>query len=179
VYIPPGIPVYFNRTDVKKAIHAPDISWSLCANNPVIIGPNGPDDDHQNDTSLDPIQHVLPQVIEHTNRVLVANGDLDFIIITNGTLLAIQNMTWNGKLGFQEKPSTPILITEPDLAYEAIFDANWYNGWDDPQGTLGIQHFERGLLWAETFQAGHEEPAYQPRSAYRHLEWVLGRIDAL
>ncbi|PMD46844.1 alpha/beta-hydrolase [Hyaloscypha variabilis F] len=106
----------------------------------------------------------LPQVIEHTNRVLVANGDLDFVIITNGTLLAIQNMTWNGKLGFQEKPSAPIIITEPDLQYE---------------GTVGVQHYERGLMWAETYLSGHMEPEYQPRTSYRHIQWVLGRINQL
>lgn len=101
------------------------------------------------------------------------------IIITNGTLLSIQNMTWNGELGFQTEPSTPIIITEPDLQYEAAFDANGYNGLDDPQGYMGIQHYERGLMWAETFQAGHMQPEYQPRSSYRHIEWVLGRIDTL
>ena len=51
---------------------------------------------HQSDTSPDPIQKVLPQVIESTNRVLVGNGNLDMVIITNGTLMSIQNMTWNG-----------------------------------------------------------------------------------
>jgi carboxypeptidase D len=122
---------------------------------------------------------VLPQVIEHTNRVLVANGDLDFIIITNGTLLSIQNMTWNGKLGFQERPSTPIVITEPDLQYGAVFEANGLAGVDDYQGIQGIQHFERGLMWAETFFSGHMQPEYQPRTSYRHISWVLGRIDSL
>lgn len=178
-YITPGLPVYFNRSDVKKAMNAPDISWYECSLGSVFVGTTGPDDNFEQDTSPDPIQSVLPKVIEHTNRVLVSNGGLDMVIITNGTLLAIQNMTWNGKLGFQSKPSTPIIITEPDLQYEAIFDANGYNGFDDPQGTMGVQHFERGLMWAETYQAGHMQPEYQPRSSYRHIQWVLGRINAL
>jgi len=179
-YITPGFPVYFDREDVKRAMHAPDIEWYECSVEPVFVSPTtGPDDDYQFDTSLDPIQSVLPKVIEHTNRVLISNGDLDMVIITNGTLLSIQNMTWNGKLGFQTQPCTPIIITEPDLMYEAVFDANGYNGLDDPQGTMGIQHYERGLMWAETYQSGHMQPAYQPRSSYRHIQWVLGRIDAL
>lgn len=45
------------------------------------------------DTSPDPIQHVLPRVIKATNRVLMSKDNLDMIIITNGTLLSIQNMT--------------------------------------------------------------------------------------
>ena len=101
------------------------------------------------------------------------------IIITNGTLMSIQNMTWNGQLGFQEQPSTPIIVTEPDLQYEGVFAANGAVGIDGPQGTLGIQHYERGLMWAETFLSGHMQPEFQPRVTYRHLEWVLGRIDAL
>jgi carboxypeptidase D len=44
---------------------------------------------------------------------------------------------------------------------------------------MGIQHYERGLMWAETYQCGHMEPQFQPRSSYRHLQWVLGRIDQL
>jgi carboxypeptidase D len=172
-YVTPGLGVYFDRADVKAAMHAPNIEWNIC-NSGVFIGSTSPDDNQENDTSLDPIQYVLPKVIEHTNRVLVANGDLDMIIITNGTLLAIQNMTWNGHLGFQSKPSTPIIITEPDLQYGALFD-----GSDNPQGTMGVQHYERGLMWAETYQSGHMQPEYQPRSSYRHIQWVLGRIDAL
>lgn len=43
----------------------------------------------------------------------------------------------------------------------------------------GIQHYERGLMWAETYQSGHMEPQFQPRVSYRHLQWVLKRIDVL
>lgn len=187
VYSPAGAPAtYFNRADVKAAIHAPStVDWAECAVHPVFVGGTevngyyngGPEG--EGDLSADPIQHVLPQVIEATNRVLVSNGDFDMIIITNGTLLSIQNMTWHGQLGFQEQPTTPIVITLPDLQYEAVFAANGAAGYDGPQGTMGIQHYERGLLWAETFLSGHMQPEFQPRVTYRHLEWVLGRINAL
>jgi hypothetical protein len=40
----------------------------------------------EGETSPDPIQSVLPQVIEATNRVLISNGDLDMSIIADGTL---------------------------------------------------------------------------------------------
>jgi carboxypeptidase D len=177
IYSYAGVPVYFNRTDVKKAMHAPmDIPWSECKG-PVFIGEGGPED--EGDSSANPIQKVLPQVIEATNRVLVANGDLDLEILTNGTLLSIQNMTWHGKLGFQSKPTTPITIKLPDLMYEEIFDVNDFTGFDNPKGTMGIQHYERGLMWAETFLSGHMEPQFQPRSSYRHLQWLLGHIEML
>ena len=136
------------------------VDWSECAG-PVFVGSGGPQD--EGDLSADPIQKVLPRVIEATNRVLVANGDLDLEILTNGTLLAIQNMTWNGKLGFQTAPSTPINIKLRDLQYESTFTASGFADIDDPQGVMGIQHYERGLLWAETYLSGHMEPQFQPR----------------
>lgn len=48
-------------------------------------------------------------------------------------------MTWNGKLGFQEQPSTPINITTPDLVYASVFAENGAAGWDGPQGIMGVQ----------------------------------------
>jgi len=160
-------------------MHAPEyVNWAECSVNPVIIGKGGPEMG-EGDNSADPIQKVLPQVIEATNRVLVSNGDLDMIILTNGTLLAIQNMTWNGKLGFNSAPSKPIDITLPDLEYLAVFAANGIPGWDGPQGIMGVQHYERGLMWAETYLSGHMQPEFQPRVTYRHIQWVLGHIDTL
>ena len=76
----PGLPVYFNRTDVKKAMHAPmDVEWLECKG-PVFIGSGGEYSDASpgsggpegyGDTSPDPIQGVLPRVIEATNRVFM------------------------------------------------------------------------------------------------------------
>lgn len=173
-----GQPVYFDRTDVKKAMHAPlHVEWAECSAGDVFLGNSGPM--ANGDLSLDPIQHVLPQVIEATNRVLVSNGDLDMIVLNNGTLLSIQNMTWNGNMGFQSQPSTPIVITLPDLQYGPAFIANGMPGLDNPQGTMGTQHFERGLMWAQTALSGHMQPQYQPRSSYRHLQWLLGHIETL
>jgi carboxypeptidase D len=75
-YTPKGAFVYPNRDDVKMAIHAPmNVNWSLCGvSDAVLIGDGGPQM-FEGDESPDPIQHVLPQVIESTNRVLVSNGD--------------------------------------------------------------------------------------------------------
>jgi carboxypeptidase D len=130
---------FFNRADVKKALHVSgNIDWAECTSTPVFVD--------NNDNSLDPIQEVLPKVIEHTNRVLVANGDYDYEIINDGTLLAIQNMTWNGELGFQKKPSQEIIIELPDLQWGPVFADNGLAGVDGPgQGTMGVQHYERGI----------------------------------
>lgn len=111
--------------------------------------------------------------------MLIANGALDMEILTNGTLLQIQNMTWNGALGFQSRPNTTITITLPDLQYQDLFVDQGFGDIDNPQGIMGVQHYERGLMWAETYLSGHMQPQFQPRSSYRHLQWLLGRIDAL
>ncbi|KAF2672312.1 alpha/beta-hydrolase [Microthyrium microscopicum] len=151
---------YFNRADVKAAFHAPSTTtWTECSNNNVFVGGYGRGPEGEGDLSADSIQKVLPQVLEATNRVIVGNGDYDMIIITNGTLLAIQNMTWNGDLGFQSKPATPVLL---------------------PDGSSGgVQHQERGLLWTESFKTGHMGPEYAPYIAYKQVQWLLGQIDTL
>ena len=169
-YIPEGASTYFDRSDVKQAIHAPEnVTWKICSDAPVL----------RRDTSAMSIEHVIPQVIEATNRMLISSGDLDMILITNGTLASIQNMTWNGQLGFQERPATPIEIQLVDLQYQSVFNDNGLNGVDGPQGVMGVQHFERGLMWAQTYLSGHMQPEFQPRVTYRHLEWLLGRTDTI
>jgi carboxypeptidase D len=153
-----GAQAYFDRADVRKALHAPTgPTWNECGSNP-FSGRGGPEG--EGDLSPDPIQGVLPQVVEATNRVLVANGDYDMIILTNGTLMSIQNMTWNGALGFQNAPVTPIMVPEQG-------------------GQMGVQHFERGLMWGQTYMSGHMQPQYQKIVAYRHLNWLLGYSETL
>ena len=152
-------PPYFDRADVKTALHAPSATrWALCGGK-VFTTSRGGGPQHRGDLSIDPIQGVLPQVIEATNRVLVTNGDYDMIIITNGTLISLQNMTWNGQLGFQEKPATLTKLPGLPLA--------------------GIHHFERGLMWSEAYKTGHMGPESAPELSYRHLEWLLGTRESL
>lgn len=179
-HVPPGWFVYFDRLDVKAALHAPPITWTACSPTPVYLARHslgGPQ--AQGDLSPDPIQHVLPKLIEATNRVLVANGDFDFMVLTNGTLLAIQNMTWGGEMGFQEQPHAPFIVDTPDVQWDQVFFSNGLWGYNGAQGTMGVQHFERGLMWVQTFMSGHMVPQSQPRAALKHLAWVLGRIDEL
>ena len=76
-------------------MHAPGHVEGLECKGPVFVGDDGPRD--EDNESPDPIQRVLPRVIEATNHVLVSNGALDFEILTKGTLTAIQNVTWDGR----------------------------------------------------------------------------------
>jgi carboxypeptidase D len=34
-------------------------------------------------------------------------------------------------------------------------------------------------MWAETYLSGYMEPEFQPRVTYRHIEWLLGRIEKI
>jgi carboxypeptidase D len=131
-YLYPGFgdKVYFDRADVKAAMHAPaNVTWTECTG---LAFNESANDAAFGDSSSDPIQVVLPRVIEATNRVLIASGDYDMELITDGTLMAIQNMTWGGMAGFQSKPSQKIIIELPDLQYASVFEASGFDGWDGP-----------------------------------------------
>lgn len=157
-----GGEIYFNRTDVQKAINAPVGAWEECSSDPVFV--NG------TDNSLPSGLSVLPGVIEYLNRTIIAHGSLDYVLIANGTLLMIQNMTWHGKQGFQEKPSSDFFV--PYHAEESL-------GTIAGAGVFGTTHTERGLTWVEVNLSGHMVPQYAPSAAYRQLEFLLGRIGSL
>lgn len=159
-YIPEGTGVYFNRTDVQKAINAPIQEWNECSNGVL-----------DTDTSPPSGLSVLPSVIERTNgRSIIAHGNLDFILIANGTLLMIQNMTWGGAQGFQTAPTEPFFVPYHSEASLSTLAAS---------GIMGTAHTERGLTWVEVAMSGHMVPQYQPSAAYRQLEFLLGRIESL
>jgi carboxypeptidase D len=59
-------PLYFDRQDVKQAIHAPlDVNWEECSN--INVFPHG-------DGSLPSALSVLPSVIEKSNRSVIVHG---------------------------------------------------------------------------------------------------------
>jgi carboxypeptidase D len=142
-------PIYFNRTDVKIAIHAPvDTEWLECTTTDVFP--------HQ-DSSLGPAFSVLPNVIEKNQRTVILHGLADFILMTDGTRIAIQNMTWNGLQGFQ----TPIANDS--------FIVN-----DVPYGTM---HSERGLTYYEVALSGHMIPQFAPVAAFQVMQYLMGFRD--
>ena len=76
-------PTYFNRADVKKAIHAPlDVDWVPCTRN-VFNTSDG------NDESLPPAFTVLPSVIERNLRTVIVHGMADYILIAEGFVYLI------------------------------------------------------------------------------------------
>ncbi|KAI0855944.1 serine carboxypeptidase [Xylaria cubensis] len=175
-YSPAGSgPLYFDREDVKRAIHADlNTTWEACSSDDVFV--NG------TDTSDPTTWRVLPHVIDATKNVIIGHGTLDMILLPNGTLLSIQNMTWGGQLGFQKPPVEPFFVpyhkdatasdiyTETDaLALGSIAGA----------GIMGTAHTERGLTFVSIDLSGHMVPQYAPSAAFRHLEFLLGRVNSL
>ncbi|GAP84604.1 putative serine-type carboxypeptidase protein [Rosellinia necatrix] len=175
-YSPAGSgPVYFDREDVKRAIHADtNHTWEECSSIDVFV--------NNTDTSDPSSWRVLPHVIDATKNVIIGHGTLDMILLPNGTLLTIQNMTWGGQLGFQSPPIEPFFVpfhkdsTPGDIYAETDALAL---GSIAAAGVMGAAHTERGLTYVGINLSGHMVPQYTPSAAFRHLEFLLGRIDSL
>jgi carboxypeptidase D len=175
-YSPAGAgPLYFDREDVKRAIHADlNHNWTECSEINVFVDGK--------DNSDPTIQRVLPHVIDATQNVIIGHGSLDMIVLANGTLLSIQNMTWGGKLGFQSAPVEPFYVpyhkdsTPGDIYNESDMLAL---GSIAGAGVMGTAHTERGLTYVGIDLSGHMVPQYAPSAAFRHLEFLLGRVDSL
>jgi carboxypeptidase D len=158
-YIVEGTQIYFNRSEVQKAINAPIEPWTECSNGVL-----------DTDTSPQSSYEVIPRVIDALDRTIIAHGMLDYILLYNGTLLTIQNMTWGGMQGFQTAPSDPFFVPyHEDMSYTSL----------SAKGIMGTTHTERKLTWVAQALSGHMVPQYQPSSAYRQLEFLLGRIESL
>lgn len=163
-YLPEGAFIYFNLSDVQAAINAPQQVWEECSSVNVFV--NG------TDTSAPSGLSVLPGVIERADRVILGHGMLDFILQYNGTLMAIQNMTWNGQQGFQEGPDK---FDDFFVPYHDEVSLSTVAG----AGNMGKTHTERGLTLVTVELSGHMVPQYAPSAAYRHVEFLLGRIPDL
>ncbi|KIJ12916.1 hypothetical protein PAXINDRAFT_136623 [Paxillus involutus ATCC 200175] len=143
-------PIYFDRKEVKEAIHAPiDTEWAECSN--VNVFPDG-------DNSLPPAFTVLPNVIEKSVRSVIVHGLADFILIAEGTRIVIQNMTWNGLQGFQTPISNDSFIV-------------------DGVGAYGNMHSERGLTYFEVVLSGHMIPQFAPVAAFQIMQYLMGFRD--
>jgi carboxypeptidase D len=173
---------YFNQSAVQEVIHAPPTDFAICAGGPNLF----PAPDY--DTSIPSALGPLASVIERTNNVIISHGLLDFLLFAEGSLITIQNITWNGLQGFQTKPSETLNLYVPyhQSLGEILSEVNdVFGGGVTPitdlagAGLQGTWHTERGLTWVTVPLAGHEIPQYTPGVAYRELEFLLGRIGNL
>ena len=144
-YSPTGATIYFDRPDVKKAINAPvNKTWEECADNSVYNTTSG--NSYEADHGLWSGLTVLPHVIEGINNTIIAHGNLDMILIKNGTLMTIQNMTWNGAQGFSEYPNDDFFVP---------YHNDYELGALAASGVMGKTRTERGLTFVEINLSGH------------------------
>ncbi|KAJ3517268.1 hypothetical protein NLJ89_g613 [Agrocybe chaxingu] len=146
--------ICFNRTDVQDAIHAPHITWNSCSNDAVYV--NETTGVPGRDTSMPSTLSVLPNVIEKSVRTVIVHGLADFILIAEGTRIAIQNMSWEGAQGFQA------LIEDETFTVQNM-------------GVYGNMHTERKLTYVEFFFSGHMTPQFVPWAAFNTMAYLLGR----
>jgi len=161
---------------VQKAINAPPTNYAICGDNTLF--PDGDLSEHSSFTAL-------PSVIERTNNVVVGSGLLDYLLLTNGTLMALNNMTWNGAQGFAKAPGDKFFVPYNPYINQVINETETQPipatpvGLQAGAGYMGVTHTERGLTWVTVDLAGHEIPQYVPGASYRQLEFLLGRIGSL
>ncbi|EME41133.1 hypothetical protein DOTSEDRAFT_155813, partial [Dothistroma septosporum NZE10] len=162
---------YFNRTDVQEALHVKvGTAWESCSTDAVFPDARNQSDPDNVDLSAPPAQNgVLQRVIEHTNRVIIGSGNLDALLNTNGTLITIQNMTWNGWQGFDKYPDRDFISPfhlDTSTSTSGI-------------GIVGKWGSERGLTFYQIQLAGHMVPGDALGPSFRVMELLLGRIGDL
>lgn len=158
-----GLGLFFNLTEVKAAMNAPDVPWSACSGAVYAGG---------QDQSPRPSTTVLPGVFERVPLNIVANGALDFLIPSMGTLFALHNITWGGVTGFEREPSRTFVV--PGQASTNEGSSQQVLGSVGEMGTWG---YERGVVFVSVDGAGHMLPEHNPSAAFRLLEVLLGRVS--
>lgn len=162
-----GLGGYFNQTEVQRAMHAPEVSYSTCSSQSVFVNDSatgGPG----NGADLAPPASfgALPAVFDGVPLNLVLNGALDMLIPSVGTLFALQNVTWGGATGFSAEPTQTFVV--PSSTGNASLTGQ--------AGEMGTWAYERGVVFVDVAGAGHELPQYNPSAAFRLLEVLLGRV---
>lgn len=136
---------------LKRAIHVDESkAWTECTDDNVFQGAARHDD-----SSPPPDRSVLPGVIEKSRRTVIQHGTYDYVLIANGTALAIQNMTWHGQMGFQHKPDVPFKVDGK---------------------VRGMMREERGLSFFLVDGSGHMVPQFKPKTAYKLQQYLLGQV---
>lgn len=160
-----GVPKYFARSDVQRHIHAPHIDWSACA--AIDVFPTG---DHSK-SPLQDADRTLVSVIEATKNTMVGSGNLDTVLYTNGTVLALQNATWGGSRGFNEYLPNRFFIPKHDIDSNITVSKQ--------VGNVGKWMKRDGLTYYEVQLSGHQLPGMAQSGGYRMLQVLLGKVSDL
>ncbi|CUA75790.1 hypothetical protein RSOLAG22IIIB_06071 [Rhizoctonia solani] len=139
--------VYFLRSDVQSVLHFSNFgNWSECTpfNEPVFIGHRDYSD--YSETLFPSLLSKLPKGFS------LWHGIEDSLLISEGTRVMIQNLTWGGSQGFTKPPTTPLMVRGEKK---------------------GVYRTERKLTYIEFDSAGHMIPQDQPAAAFHAFKWML------
>lgn len=169
---------YLNLTVVRDLIHAPPGKpWLAGSPEPVYTNPLN---ENSGDGSPRALLTVLPGVFERSPGVsIVANGQLDMLIPSNGTLFGMQNATWRGAQGFSEYPPNML-----QLPHSGLDQSDTEGYWSDftgleregRSGEQGKWVYERGVAFVDVAYAGHAVGRYNAAAMFRIIEVLLGRV---
>ncbi|ORY40247.1 alpha/beta-hydrolase [Rhizoclosmatium globosum] len=143
--------VYFNTPAFRSAVHVDptlqqsitSYTWQEC--NDITITDAG-------DMASGPSsQTLIPDLITAGVKVVIFNGDRDFVINYVGVEECLGNLTWAGNMGFQND-KVPWMVNGVNAGY-------FWN--------------ERGLTYIRVFDSGHMVPADQPVSGSALLKTLL------
>ncbi|PVH89092.1 alpha/beta-hydrolase [Cadophora sp. DSE1049] len=166
----PGTEPYFNRDDVKAALHVPVTTAWMDSGRIVFANSSNVGFSPQNDRSLMPTISALPKIIEASNRTIIITGAMDTVILHTSIELGIQNMTWNGAQGFQSGEMGKFVVDPFDEYVPETYSA---------LGQVGKTHTERGLTYIVLQRSGHFVPTDVPGGFYKAVEFLLGRRDGV
>lgn len=140
---------YFNDVPgVKEYIHAPpNRTWMQCSTAEAFHVMKYAGNQY-------PVPDVLSRVVEKSKHTVVQHGTYDMVVLYHGTSLALQNMTWNGRQGFENPPSNK-LHSNGDVTVHYVS--------------------ERNLTYFIVPRAGHMVPATSPEAAFHMAMYWLGR----
>lgn len=108
---PTALEKFFNRTDVQDYIHAPRQNFILCK---PVFGKENEDQSDPPDRTPSFEHSNFAKMIEKSKDFLMVNGMLDGLVLSTGTELALQNLTWGGLQGFNLPPLIPLCDMEGD-----------------------------------------------------------------
>lgn len=139
-----------NTKGFRKAIHVgEEDSWKSCIK-PSYIFPHG------DPTPFAMQDGSLSRTVDKSDRAVLFGGADDFKLLSLGTQLGLQNITWGGKQGFQARPNKSLVAGGKKT---------------------GVYGSERKLTWAQVDNAGHFVPMQQPETALKLHKFLLGQID--
>lgn len=147
--------LFLNRTDVQDYIHAPRENFVLCKQ---VFADDNQDASDPPDRTPSFQNSKFAKMIEYSSNFTIVNGLLDGLVMSSGTELALQNLTWGDKQGFDFPPSGNVPLCDLEGNKRAFATQS-----------------ERKLRLVMVPDAGHLVPSDEPSLSLNIALSMLGR----